>query len=323
MKSIKKIIRKVLADFKIKRGFRYDEKYYKKYNYSSVFSKKSIDAELFRVTHTIEKGLSLSCPRKGFGLKKIEYLFSLINLYVEKSFDVADVAFQNAVDVLCKYAGLQKDLGFEDDDLYKKIDSLQKYNNKSLVAGTIVLKRVDLMSKSKSGYEEFVLSRHSCRQFSGEAVSLEKVKQAISLASHCPSECNRQPCHAYVTDSKESFEYLSKYIAGNRGFEREVNRYLVISSEINCYHDMYERNQLYIDGGIFLHAVVEALHYFDIATCILQNGEYPVKDKELKSGLKIPNNEKIIAFIAIGNYKDIFPVSISNRKSVDSMLHII
>lgn len=76
-------------------------------------------------------------------------------------------------------------------------------------------------------------------------------------------------------------------------------------------------------GGIFTMALVEALHYYGIASCILQNGEYKERNLKFKEICKnIPENEKIILFIAIGYYKDNFTYAVSHRKNLEDVLII-
>ena len=70
-------------------------------------------------------------------------------------------------------------------------------------------------------------------------------------------------------------------------------------------------------------ALVEALHYYGIASCILQNGEYKERNLKFKEICKnIPENEKIILFIAIGYYKDNFTYAVSHRKKLEDVLII-
>lgn len=138
-----------------------------------------------------------------------------------------------------------------------------------------------------------------------------------------PSACNRQSYKAYFYKSKDINKKLGELIAGNTGFENEVKNYLVVTGDISAFYDSFERNQLYVDGGIFSLALVEALHYNGIASCILQNGEF--KDKNIKFHEicgNIPPNEKIILFIAVGYYKEKFTFATSHRKTLDEMLII-
>ena len=92
---------------------------------------------------------------------------------------------------------------------------------------------------------------------------------------------------------------------------------------ISSFYDPFERNQLYVEGGIFACALVEALHYYGIASCILQNGERRNMQKQLRKVCSnIPQSEKIIMFIAIGYYKEEITYAVSNRKDVDEVLKI-
>ena len=84
-----------------------------------------------------------------------------------------------------------------------------------------------------------------------------------------------------------------------------------------------EKIAFIVDGGIFTMALVEALHYYGIASCILQNGEYKERNLKFKEICKnIPENEKIILFIAIGYYKDNFTYAVSHRKNLEDVLII-
>ena len=116
---------------------------------------------------------------------------------------------------------------------------------------------------------------------------------------------------------------ILKIIAGNTGFENDVKNYLVLTADISSFYDPFERNQIYVEGGIFACALVEALHYYGIASCILQNGERKCQQKQIRSICKnIPDNEKIILFISIGYYKDNIIYATSNRKDINEVLKI-
>ena len=167
------------------------------------------------------------------------------------------------------------------------------------------------------------MSRHSVRQFSEQTIDVSDIEKAVKLAMKAPSACNRQSCKAYFYRDKEVNKRLGELIAGNTGFDGEVQNYIVITSDMSAFYDPFERNQVYVDGGIFTMALVEALHYYGIASCILQNGEYKERNLKFKEICKnIPENEKIILFIAIGYYKDNFTYAVSHRKNLDNVLII-
>lgn len=85
---------------------------------------------------------------------------------------------------------------------------------------------------------------------------------------HASSACKRQSCEVYFYKNKGTNRKIGELIAGNTGFDDEVQNYRVITSEISAFYDEFERNQVYVDGGIFAMALVEALHHYVILGCI-------------------------------------------------------
>ena len=125
---------------------------------------------------------------------------------------------------------------------------------------------------------------------------------------------------ALQNTDKETNAALGELIAGNTGFQQEVQNYLVVTADVSAFYDTFERNQVYVEAGLFTMALVEALHYYGIGSCILQNGEYYKKNRKFKDICKnIPENERIILFVAIGYYKDEFSYAVSLRKNVEDV----
>lgn len=70
-------------------------------------------------------------------------------------------------------------------------------------------------------------------------------------------------------------------------------------------------------------ALVETLYYYGIENCILQNGKFGHKNIQFEDICKnIPENVKIILFIAIGYYPENFTNTQSHRKQLDEVLII-
>ena len=119
---------------------------------------------------------------------------------------------------------------------------------------------------------------------------------------------------------KETNDALGDLIAGNTGFQQEVQNYLVVTADVSAFYDTFERNQVYVEAGLFSMALVEALHYYGIGSCVLQNGEYYKKNRKFKDICKnIPENERIILFVAVGYYKEEFSYAVSLRKNVEDV----
>ena len=138
------------------------------------------------------------------------------------------------------------------------------------------------MSNIDKPFPEFFYSRHSMRQFESKSINIEDVEKAIKIAQKAPTACNRQASKVYLYKDKATNDALGELIAGNTGFQQEVPNYLVVTADVSAFYDTFERNQVYVEAGLFSMALVEALHYYGIGSCILQNGEYYKKNKKFK-----------------------------------------
>lgn len=300
-----------------------DYKTYNKWNYnnSKIHSQNALEAKILRQTHMIEKGLSLSEPRKGFGQEKISELFIMLDEYINSGFDVEAVPFQNALNVLDCYVEFQNKLGYTNEDLNKKLESYKEQRAESFSAGIEHTTLEDMKREMSVDFPHFYNSRHSLRQFADRKIDPEDIKKAVLLAQKSPSACNRQASKVYFYSDEETNRKIGELIAGNTGFEKEVKNYLVVTGDLSAFYDAFERNQLYVEGGMFALSLVEALHYYGIASCVLQNGELRYKNKAFKEICSnIPENERILLFIAIGYYKDEFNYAVSKRKKLNDVL---
>lgn len=325
MDNLKKKIKIIIDRARMFFEFYHDYKDYKRWNYnnSKVKSLSAMESKILRQTHIIEKGLSLSTPRRGFGGPKIEELFTMLDEYLSLGYPTDNVPFQNALAVLSAYIEFQNTLDYKNDKINNKLCIYEKYKDVNFVSGIDFIKLIDLKKSIHNEYPIFFSSRHSVRQFSEQEVLPNEIEKAVKIAQKAPTACNRQACKVYYYSSKETNKKIGDLIAGNTGFADEVNKYLVITSDISAFYDTFERNQIYIEAGLFTMALIEALHYCGIASCALQNGEFYKKNLKFKEICgNIPQNEKIMIFLAIGHYKDEFSFAVSTRKNVSSILKI-
>lgn len=299
---------------------------YSRWNYNSrkISTQNAYEAKILRQAHIIEKGLSLSKPRKGFGQSKIFELFSMMDEYIALGFSVETISFKNAVYVLRAYISFQDNIGYQNEKINTKLSSYFSYIDiEELGAGITYTTREKMELCKDKSFPVFFTSRHSIRQFDDKKVSLDDIKKAVEIAKKAPSACNRQASKVYFYESPDINKQIGQLIAGNKGFEDEVKNYLVLTADISAFYDTFERNQLYIEAGMMAMALIEALHYYGIASCILQNGEYHKKNRKFKKICKnIPENEKIVLFIAIGYYKEKFSYAVSLRKPTEEVLII-
>ncbi len=332
---------RVVENFKgLKKRFRYhremisdyiyDYQNYLKFNYNGKNSTSyaSMEAKIYRSAHHLEKGMSLSMPKDAFGIEKAKELFSFLKEYLSRDYDPEGEAISNARAVLAGYLKYQQDNGHELKELWDEYRSVfgSDFTEQSQPFGIEKKKKDTIISCSglAQGYYEFKKSRHSVRQFSKEHVDEETILKAVSIAKQAPSACNRQSVKVYYYKDKDLNLRIGKFIGGNRGFEDEVQNYLVITSSVSSFGNANERNQMYVDAGLFTMSLIEALHFLGIASCILQNGEHKSRDKIIRGiCTNIPDYERIVLFIAIGHYKENVVYAASHRKSTEHVLEIL
>lgn len=298
---------------------------YVKFNYNNPFrsNEKALLAKMLRQTHTIEKGMSISKPRMGFGVAKINELMKMVDQYIAQKYDISKTGFQSAISALLSYQTFQERMGYKNEELFERIARYAALFPDCIESGIRTIPLDVLNMERAKNFENFMLSRHSIRQFSDTDIEVDIIRKAVNLAKHAPTACNRQAYRVYLYNSQHMTDEIGKLIAGNTGFASDVKRYLIITGLLSSFYDSFERNQVYVEAGIFLMSLIEALHNFGIASCILQNGEQRKKQKKLRKLCKdIEEDEKIIAFVAIGYYKDEVTYAVSNRKKIDEILKV-
>ena len=302
----------------------HDYRLYKKYNFGNYknIEHKALESRIIRQTHILEKGMSLSSPRVGFGQEKIRLLFEYLDDYREKGGSIHSFAFENAISTLQAYVAFFQKTGYHNENIESKIASYEMGKPK-FDCGVQEMSWEYMHMMSEKNFPEFLASRHSVRQFSDRNIDVSVIEDAVRLARRSPSACNRQSAKVYMFTDKATNDEIGKtLVEGNNGFAQEVNKYLVITGDRMAFSDSYERNQYIIDASLFAMNLVLALHYYGIGSCILQSSERRDLDKKRHKVLDIPEHEKIVLFIAIGYYKEKFHVAKSARKDVEEILFI-
>ena len=301
-----------------------DFKNYQKSNFGNYKNTDIIamEAKIHRQMHIIEKGMSLSNPRVGFGQEKIKILLEYIDEYIKLGYGNKSKIISQAVGTLKAYLDFFKTQGYKNEQLAQKIETYNVYSDKQN-CGVKVLTLEELKKAQHSEFPEFFLSRHSVRQFLDKDVDVSVIRKAVAMAMNSPSACNRQSAKVYVYLNKEINDIIGKdLLEGSGGFSQEVNKYLVITANYAAFTDSYERNQCIVDASLFAMNLVLALHYYGVGSCLLQASERKELDKKRHELLEIPSNEKIVLFLAIGYYKDEFRVAQSQRKDIQDYLII-
>lgn len=325
---MKKFIKKLIPNMLVKKISRYRVKKIAKLYYSidrdrfinSAFTlvenknRANLKAKLNLHSHSIEKGLTNINFREGFGKNAYTNLIDTMFEYKNNSFDLTDLSYQNGLSVLNEYIEKHKNSKIDTSFIKTNLENLRTKDIINL-AGIEIKDKNKTLKQSKENFESLAQSRYSVRDFSEERVDISKIYDSIKIASKTPSVCNRQPWHTYIIQNQDLIRDSLELQAGLPGQGNNTSYLLAITSDNNYLSSLHERNQGFIDGGMYSMSLLYALHFSGLAACALNNDFSLDVDKKMRKLLSIPNNQNFIMFIAVGNYTDIYKVPKSFREN--------
>lgn len=300
-----------LNDYKL---FKRDATMVKKDNF------RKIETHIILNYHSLEKGLLHDNLRLGFGRLKVIELIEYLQSYEVKA-HLNESQITAACLVLKKYFEIHQENNFNISDYYTKenyeffkIHSIKKMN-------PVIEKTKNIFfNKKNENFYDFSFSRNSVRHYSGELISKDKIKDVISLARNAPSVCNRQGSRVYLVEDSKKVDKLLQIQGGLQGFMKNINQVLVITGDRNGYYAIGERNQLFVDGGLFIMNLLYALHHYEVAACPAHWCYEDSVDDKVRELLGMKDSEKIISLITIGKPTDKFKVTLSLRRDTSEIL---
>ncbi len=288
---------------------------YKKYAFSGIDCKNisQYEAVITRLYHTIEKGLTFQNFRAGFGRQNIDFLIQTLERYAIQGYNLEAAFYKTALSALNEYLKKNKLYGWSDSELENQIRNLKGEANQEGGAFHFIPAAVDDLEKMN--YEQLVKNRHSIRHFDSSPVDVNIVKKAIELAQYTPSACNRQGWRTRIIANKKMIQEVLLNQNGNRGFSDEIDKLLLITSDLFYFNRDRELFQAFIDGGMYAENIINALHFYHLGSIPLSASLSTTQENNIRKILKISDNEILILFVGVGNYPTECITTKSTRKS--------
>jgi nitroreductase len=309
---------------RLQKNYAYDRRRFGKYSSADSALNRQIPLRSWinGDYHKIEKALALRSPRPGFGIAVVSRLVENLECYMA-TYGIDEVCV-TAINTLKEYVVFNTKNGIEEPLLYRKIEKLAISNEydsyNSGQGGTIEICKKNVLLHSCIDLKDFFKSRHSIRQFSDEPVPAELVNEAIEMAQKTPSVCNRQSWRVYAFSEPFLLEKVLACQMGNQGFGDQIKCVLVVTSNTETFFSIGERNQCWIDGGMFSMSVVYALHSLGLGSICLNWSVEKEVDVNLHNVASIPDSEAIIMLIGVGFLPDSFRVAQSHRGPIDQTI---
>ncbi len=273
---------------------------------------------ILRLNHTLEKGMSMRNPRKGFGQQKAVRLIELLNHYCDLYLSSDKNFLQYPISTIYSYISYTIASGVEMQgiqDAFKRLINKIGLDCKDSLGGIVTVTKGEILKNASGNFESLLESRHSIRYFDSEVPQREKIEQALRLAQKTPSACNRQGWKTHVFMCDKSVELL-RWQGGCNGFEEEIKCAILVTANLKAFF-YYEVHQAYVDGGLYAMNLINAIHSLGLGTIPLSVGFKYKKLQELSCKFGIPENEVPIVIIGVGVLQDRFKIAVSERKKID------
>jgi nitroreductase len=276
-------------------------------------------------SHGIEKGLSRNNFRPGFGSIAIPALAIEMNKWVAAGSDTNDSFFQIAAAVMHAYFERHKKLDVDVSnfrDLFKApvLDIIAKADAKQGGVLTAVAAREPVTENGEDrDFIDVVFGRRSVREFTSAFVADEDIQQAVRIAMQAPSVCNRQPVRVHQFADPKMIEGALEMQGGFRGYQSPP-RLLLVTADLASFVAATERNQAYVDGGLFAMLLLLGLEQVGLGACPLNTMMSTEREDKARRILNIPASEVFITFIAAGHFEPSVLTPRSTRLPLEEVL---
>jgi len=256
-------------------------------------------------------------PREGFGQPRIKGLIERTKTY--EALGGRQVG-QIVRDALREYREIH--LGKEElfaPEFINELDAFIDTTDSEGKGGLKWLFKSQWDDWSIGKFDEFVSFRHSVRDFDSTPVEPSLLKSVIATGLKAPSVCNRQGWLMHYYDDKAKIAELLSFQNGNAGFTDRIDKLIIITGNLKAF-TTHEQNQLFIDGGLVSMNLILAVHAAGLGSCPLNTCMPYTKERKVLSAAGIPENERLIMMVAVGNLRDKFTVAKSEKNGLVDVL---
>jgi len=273
-------------------------------------------AHISIAAHEVERMLALPDFALGRGQRHVIGLCRMLESYLNAGHEPRRPEVLAALGALASYRERHHIAGFPLDEVDSSIDrTLSRFFTLGVKEGNggVEHATADSLVRHSTVGARFLQTRHSTRQFSHAPIDPEQIAAAVSLAQRAPSVCNRQAGRVHIFNETEKARAVLAHQVGNGGFGHQVPAVAVVTTDLRCFSGAKERNQSFIDGGLFAMCFLLGLHAQGLAACPLNWSVYWNRDQALRRTAGIPDHENIIMLVAFGHYPDHFTYAKSTR----------
>lgn len=282
-------------------------------------------ARLMWLAHAVEKGLSHADFRAGFGKAAIQKLANEMESWLVAGRPPNDQFFRAAASVMHFYFTRHEGLGIDVSDVRDFFSASVKglidkigVNYGGVLAASSV-REARAHSGRERSFLDVVYGRRSVREFTSEPVEDDSIRVAVQIAQQAPSVCNRQAPRVHRFTDPATIRAAVDLQRGFRGYKMPPNL-LLVTSDLTAMLSPNERNQAFIDGGLFMMSLLLGLEQVGLGSCCLNTAMNSERENAIREIVNIPETEVFISFIAVGHFVPTVLTPVSVRYPVDEVL---
>ncbi|MGO4922423.1 nitroreductase family protein [Bifidobacterium choerinum] len=298
----------------------------KVYAKDSATGVEQLEARMVYFTHQIEKGLSHKQFRYGFGKKPLRNLSEVMARYRKANPNCETrVSYVSAMATIGEYvrrhAGHDAELRYVSSlfpsDLLR---SAERIGHKE--GGSLSFSRDEKCRNSTLPFRQLNEHRHSIREFAETPITLAQLQPAIESAMRTPSVCNRQPTRVRVILNKGVIEKALSIQGGLNGYPTPP-ALILLTADNRVFMAPQEHNEGYTDAGLFGMNLLLALEAEGIGSCPLNTMFRKGPERATRALLRIPANESLIMYIAVGHFPEECTTCVSRRLPAEDIVTVI
>ncbi|WP_052190667.1 nitroreductase family protein [Chitinibacter sp. ZOR0017] len=284
----------------------------------------TLSAALLFQYHKLEKGLCMPGEKRFFGYDPAIATLDLMAEWRKHGLSEQDPVFRGAIETLRAYRQrLNETPPKQGKILRERLDGLlEQYTEQEKTLSTPLPARLITTDVVWPIFQQLVEARRSVREYQSTPVDLALIRRAAELAQLSPSACNRQPCRIHVYSDKQKIEALLALQNGNRGFGHTAPLLILVTADAYSFFDASERNQPYVDGGLYAMNLLYALQAQGLSSCCLNWCVEPAQDELAHQLGKVPEQERIVMYLLVGYAASGALVPRSPRRALESTVII-
>ena len=289
----------------------------------NISNEDSLEGKIIKKTHSLEKRLSFENPEPSYGKSKVFQLIHLISKYevkVKKNNRIVDWSVSVVYQMIENYFNEEEKYLFQQKT--KNIGAFDNLNLDKSKGGYYTVEKKSITDTNFTSFKDLAFSRHSIRSFVGPVPEIY-IEKAVEVALKSPSNCNLQPIRIYKINDKEKINNILQLQRGNKGFTSEIHQLIVFVVNLSNYSGFRERNQCFIDTGIFSVTFAYALHDLGYGSCMLNWASTVNEDRSINRILKLPKNHIVTLTMAIGDMPNKLKIPRSLRRKPKEIINTV